>query len=85
MSKLKLYRISQKVNNGYDTYDAAIVAAGDEDAARLTHPNGVRLIGKPVDEPDAAWAPIKDVRVVLIGSAAAGARPGVVLASFNAG
>jgi sensor histidine kinase regulating citrate/malate metabolism len=85
MSELMLYLISQNVNNGYDTYDAAIVAAVDEDSARLTHPTGKRLVGKPVDEPDDAWAPIKDVSVVLIGKAAVGVVPGVVLASYNAG
>lgn len=37
---MKLYRISQEYNCGYDTFDSAIVAAETEDAARLTHPNG---------------------------------------------
>ena len=34
---LKLYRISQTVNTGYDTYDSAVVVAESEDAAREIH------------------------------------------------
>jgi len=37
---MKLWLISQDVNNDYDTYDCAVVAAVDEDAARHTHPRG---------------------------------------------
>ena len=38
---LKLYRISQTVNTGYDTYDSAVVVAESEDAAREIHPDGI--------------------------------------------
>lgn len=37
---MKLYLISQSVNNDYDTYDSAVVAAPDEETARNTHPKG---------------------------------------------
>lgn len=41
---MKLWKISQTVNNDYETYDSAIVAAETEEEARLTHPdpNGYR-------------------------------------------
>lgn len=38
MKKVYLYKISQNVNNDYDTYDCAVVAAHSEDEARNIHP-----------------------------------------------
>ena len=35
---LNLYLISQTANNGYDTFDSAVVAARDEEDARSIHP-----------------------------------------------
>ena len=35
---MKLYRIWQTVNNDYDTFDSAVVAAYDEEDARSIHP-----------------------------------------------
>ncbi len=35
-----IWRISQGRNNGYDTYDSAIVVAPDAEAARRIHPDG---------------------------------------------
>lgn len=37
---MKLYRISQTVNSGYDTYDSAVVAAESEEDARHMQPSG---------------------------------------------
>jgi hypothetical protein len=37
---LKLYRISQSVNNDYDTYDSAVVVARTEDEAQGIRPGG---------------------------------------------
>jgi hypothetical protein len=77
---MKLYRISQTSNRGYDTYDSAIVCAKSEDEARHTHP------GAGWGELSATWCNSPDqVTVELIGTAAPGTRQGVVLASFNAG
>ena len=36
---LKLYRVWQEANQGYDTFDSAVVCAEDEDGARSIHPN----------------------------------------------
>lgn len=36
---MKLYKISQDLNNGYDTYDSAIVCAENEDEAKKIHPS----------------------------------------------
>jgi len=73
---MKLYLISQKVNNGYDTYDSAVVAAESEEAARSMRPSESGW--------DGAWCAKEDVTVRLIGTAADGVS-GVVCASFNEG
>jgi hypothetical protein len=36
---MKIYRISQNINDGYDTYDSAVVAADNEEDARNIHPS----------------------------------------------
>jgi len=36
---MNIYLISQNVNDGYDTYDSAVVIAPDEDSARRIHPS----------------------------------------------
>ena len=76
---MKLYRISQTENDGYDTYDSAIVAAVDEDdAAHIAPCEFGGTYG--------AWCSCPDkVTVEHIGEAAPGIERGVVLASFNAG
>lgn len=35
---MNLYRVSQSVNSGYDTYSDAVVAAPSEEAAKKMHP-----------------------------------------------
>jgi hypothetical protein len=66
---VRLWFISQTVNGGYDTYDAAVVAAETEDAARNIE------VGR-----GGTWCKPEHVNVLLIGTSA-----GVILASFNAG
>lgn len=78
---MKLWRIYQDVNNDYDTYDSAVVAAPDMDAARAMHPGG-ELAWKG-RYPSWAYDP-SQVGVQLIGDAAPGIE-GVICASFNAG
>lgn len=72
---MKLYLISQDVNDGYDTFDSAVVAAHNEDEAKNTK------IGWDGNE----WAEPKDVTAKLIGTAIKGTRAGEILTSFNAG
>ena len=79
-----IFKISQDVNNGYDTYSSAVVIAATEDAARRMHPRG------RYDDEDPAgdlyeWAAPKDVKVELIGVATGDAKPRVVTASYHAG
>jgi hypothetical protein len=79
---MKLWKISQDVNNGYDTYDSAIVAAISRQKARLIHPAGYETW------PPSAGTWVVDpaqVKVEYVGVAARGTKPGVVIASFNAG
>lgn len=82
MKKVYLYRISQDVNVGYDTYDSAVVSAYSEDEAKCIHPSthhkGTWGIGD--------WCESEYVNVELIGEAIEGIEPGsVICASFNAG
>lgn len=93
---MNIYKISQSVHNGYDTYDAAIVAAETSQEAQVIHP-GRRQIWSPkhnqwVDPsyPDDPydyrdWAPIDAVTVQLLAENVPNLQPGVILASFNAG
>ena len=39
MSKLKIYKISQNIVTGYDTYSDAVVCAENEEEARKIHPS----------------------------------------------
>jgi len=83
--KMNLYLISQDENYGYDTYDSAVVAADNEEAARMFHPgfdddydwNGV-------DE-GTTWCDAKDVKVEFLGVAKHGTSRGYICVSFNAG
>ena len=36
---MKIYKISQSLLDGYDTYDSAVVVAENEDDARNIHPS----------------------------------------------
>ncbi len=93
---MNLYIISQDINNEYDTYDSAIVAAETSTHAAMIHPCG----GVEWSETKNAWVytlPDKErladifntwvlphqVEVKLIGTTNLPA--GVVLASYNAG
>ena len=71
---MKIFKIWQEVNNGYDTYDSAIVVAENEEEARKS----------PIDI-YYEWAHPDDIKVEYIGEAKEGTEKGVILASFNAG
>ena len=72
---MKIWKISQTVNSGYDTYDSAIVAAKNEDDARKMAVGDTRY----------TWCAPEYVTVELIGTATRGSKSGIILASFNAG
>ena len=74
-----LYLISQDTNNGYDTYDSAVVCARNEEEAR-NYPVGDygRDFGND-------WVSPEKVKVELIGEATKNIKVGAILKSFNAG
>lgn len=95
---MKLYLISQSVENGYDTYSDAVVAAENEQAAKETHPSGSTLVvmgdmwmyacdnGSLRRSNSRDWAARpSQVSAEYLGEAAEGVKAGVVCASFHAG
>jgi hypothetical protein len=82
---VKLWKISQDVNDNYDTYDSAVVAAESEDEAKHMHPSTATDGGSGVPDATWGWAPPDAVTVEYIGEAKDGTQKGVICASFNAG
>lgn len=88
---MNIYRISQNAVKNYDTFDAAIVVAKDEDEARRLHPAATNKDAyealNPVYWISTTWATHPaQVRVEYIGRADASfTEPRVILASFQAG
>ena len=83
---MKLYLISQSVNNDYDTYDSAVVAAPDAETARLMNPRGRDFGDVEWGNKYNEWALTPEqVEVELIGEAREGETQRVICASFNAG
>lgn len=90
---MKLFLLSQNVNDDWDTYDSCVVCAQDENAARLIHPNDYNWIngewcydGHPIEGPYSTWTHPQHVQVQYIGEAAFHVDEGAVLcSSFNAG
>lgn len=87
---MKLYLISQSVNNDYDTFDEAVVCAESEEEARKIHPDGgydyeEDGVARDRDTLYGTWAKKKDVKVTEIGEANEKQKKGVVCASFHAG
>lgn len=82
---MKLFLISQKQNNGYDTYDSAVVAARNAEDASFTSPsNGKRITDWSYE--DGQWCnSVIHVTVEYLGEAAEGTSAGVICASFKAG
>jgi hypothetical protein len=82
---MNLYMISQRENNDYDTYDSAVVAAPDEETARLMNPANGDLISD-WGHNYSTWCSSPDlVCVELLGIAKPGTKTGVIVSSFNAG
>lgn len=96
---MKLYLISQDVNNGYDTYDSAVVCAKSPTAAKHISPSEYDYWhkdawyfkyrdGRVEDTPSGgtSWAHPTKVTAVCIGEANSKVKEGeVICASFNAG
>ena len=96
---MKLWRISQNVNNGWDTYDSAVVAAESEEEARHTYPsnsddndktwNGSKWLwhfddGQVLNYSSGDWTSPDNVSVEFLSDGYAGEK-GTIVASFNAG
>ncbi len=80
---MKLYKLTQDVNDDWDTYDSCVVCAVDEEDAKTISPDGYET---PIKQPEyTSWCTIKDVKVEYIGEAVEGLKRGVIVASFNAG
>lgn len=90
-----IFRISQDVNGGYDTYSSAIVVAGSPDEARRVHPDDSYVWNSELnswcyssdpDEPamSYSWSNPENVEVELVGVAH---QPGtrILCSSFHAG
>lgn len=97
---MKLWKITQDVNRGYDTFGYAVVAASDEEEAKRIAPGDntqwfeeynafgtvCNYSGVEKFYKDTTWANNPDdVEVEYIGEAKPETDAGVVLASFDAG
>lgn len=84
MPNMKLYLLSQSENADYDTYDSVVVAAENEEKARLIRPDNAEWDN--LESRDDGWATkIENVEVEYLGEAKEGTEEGVIIASFNAG
>jgi hypothetical protein len=83
---LKLWHITRKNPGGYDTYQDAVVAAYTARDARYTHPNEMVIgwDGTAAQRYD-SWVPVEEVHAKCIGIANKGIKPGIIVASYNAG
>lgn len=79
---MKLFLLSQDENVGYDTHDSAVVAAKNEDEAKLINISDYTNW----DDMYSSWCSSPDnVTVTYLGEAKEGTKTGIILASFNAG
>ena len=97
---MKLWLISQNVNNNYDTFDSAVVAAETEEEARYTYPahytspgqvkwNGSKWLRylddqRVIDFGHRTWTTPDNVKVQYLADGYDGPA-GTILSSFNAG
>ena len=84
---MKLFKLTQDVNNDYNTYDSVIVAAEDEEEAKYIHPDYFITCNgwDGTTSEYSSWCAIEDVQVKYIGEAKEGTVKGIILASYNAG
>jgi hypothetical protein len=76
---MKLFKIWQTENNGYETYDSAIVAAKSKTDAANIHPD---TYPNPNHH---TWVSPDKVFVEYLGTAKSKIKRGVICASFRAG
>lgn len=84
---MNLYLISQTENSDYDTYDAMVVAAPSELTARNINPTtSEAMTEEGWGHTNSSWcSSISQVKAKYLGHAKKGTKPGIILASFNAG
>jgi len=85
---MKLFKLSQTENSGWDTFDSLIVTAETEEDARNIHPQEYWDDPSEIEwgEPYGTWCSSPDsVEVEYLGEAKEGTERGIILASFNAG
>jgi hypothetical protein len=83
---MKLFKISQTENTGYDTFSDAVVCAANESIARNINPSNGELMTENDWGEYGSWcsSPIY-ITVEYIGEAAESCKEGLVLSSFHAG
>jgi len=82
---MKLYLLSQSVNNDYDTYDSFVICCNNEDEARQSHPSG-RVLNPRDDFLYCDWTNNQEnISVKYLGEADPDLPFGIVCSSFNAG
>lgn len=77
---MNLYLLTRNDDVGWDEYISMVVAAPDEESARVISPRGQDY---QIDDWD--WAPPWLINVTLIGTAVPGVAKGPVHKSFKAG
>jgi len=82
---MNIYKISQSDNNGYDTFDSAVVYALTEEDARNIVPLWDGEQGTWGEGFDMWASSPSSVEVEYLGKDLGTVKPGVILASFNAG
>jgi hypothetical protein len=80
--KLFLWKLSQDVNNGYDTYSDAVVVSSTAETAKIIHPSTDSVTGERMfhyvehewrwvhgdsEEGDDCWADPKDIQATCVG------------------
>ena len=84
---MKLFRLHQNINTGYDTYDSAVVVADSAEEAQKIHPCGGSGDFSLYD----SWVARPDLVTVtylgeIVGEPERDIYPGAIIcASFNAG
>lgn len=79
---LKIYKLTQNANSGYDTYDGCVVIAENEELARSMNPDPFESNRYSKFK---TWCQPKDVDVEFLGYAKENENPRIVCSSFNAG